>query len=241
MTTITTIHQSDPAYPLMFHDLDRMPTRLGKKPVQFYARGNIELLNSPCVAIIGTREPTQEGINTTRKITRWAVSRGYTIVAGLAPGIDSIAHTTALNSLGNTIAVLASTLGYDIRKVHPGNDHLSYDIVNNGGLLITEYSEPAYAPKRYFERDRLQSALSLLVIPVQAGYTSGTLHTCNHAYDQGRPIRCPYPSKQDYLEHHEKYSGLCRLVDEKKALFFSAKDYTELEGLIRGQREIRGL
>ena len=225
-----TITRSSEVYPRLFRGIANEPTKL-------YTRGDTSLLNTPCVAIIGTREPTPAGIHTTRQITKWCVSQGYTIVAGLCPGIDTVAHETALNELGHTIAVLASTLRGDIHKVHKGNGMLSSDIVNNGGLLITEYDEPAYAPRRYFERDRLQSALSLVVIPVQAGESSGTLHTCSHAINQERSIWLPAPTQSDFETNREKYEGLVTLFLSGKARWFTKDSYPELAEYIASQHK----
>lgn len=201
-------------YPKLLKEID-------DPPILIYAKGNIELLkNSACVAIIGTRNPTNKGLLAAKKIARLFANNKYTIVSGLAIGIDTAGHQGALEaSNGKTIAVLASGLD----KIYPKeNSILAENILSNDGLLISEYPINSRPFKSAFvQRDRIQSGLSLAVCPVQTPIEGGTQHTIRYTMQQKRILFCPYPQESEQIEATQ---GIYNLINYDKALVINDSD-----------------
>ena len=143
------------------------------KCVFLYYKGDINLLLRASISIIGTRKPNKEFIEKGIKVTSYYAKKGYVIVSGLALGCDSIAHKTCVEVGGKTIAVLPSSCD----NIQPSsNKILAEQIVNSGGLLISEYSTGTTISKfNYPQRDRIQSLLSTTIIIIQASNESGTM------------------------------------------------------------------
>ncbi|QOV11040.1 DNA-processing protein DprA [Viridibacillus arvi] len=195
-------------------------------PVVLYCKGNIGLLkNLKNVAVIGTREPTQYGEVAARKLARKFASEGYTIVSGLAKGIDTFGHLGALEAEnGKTIAVMAGSLD----RIYPSeNKGLADKILLNQGLLISEIGIGQRTNKGSFvKRDRIQSGLSLGVCPVQAPLKSGTHHTINYAKLQKRLVFCPTPIEEETIEATQ---GIYALMKETDVFVIRDKaDYIKL-------------
>ena len=157
-------------------------------PKQLYCRGNIKLLNSFCFSVVGTRKFTAYGKEATEHIVSGLAGSGITIVSGLAMGIDAIAHQTALDNELPTIAVLGSTVDDD--GIGPRiNFNLAQEILNNNGLLISEYSKRTDVYRNNFAiRDRITSGLSKGVLVIEAPLTSGALITTKFATEQNRDV-----------------------------------------------------
>jgi len=154
-------------------------------PPVLYVRGNLPPQDESCLAVVGTRRPTIYGRQVTEEIVTDLVHSDITIVSGLARGIDSIAHRTALDAGGKTIAVFAS--GLDI--VYPGeNAKLAQAIVEHGAV-ISEYPLGTRPKAENFPlRNRIMSGLSLGVLVVEAGERSGALITAHQAVEQNREV-----------------------------------------------------
>src|SRR3989344_4792274 len=157
-------------------------------PKKLYWRGNLNLLDSECFAVVGTRKLTSYGKEAAQKITTGLVQSGFTIVSGLAMGIDAVAHQTTLNNGGKTIAVLGG--GVDDKSIGPQiNFKLAIDILKNHGLIISEYPEGFHANEKTFpQRNRIISGLSRGVLIVEADEKSGALITAYCALDQNRDV-----------------------------------------------------
>ena len=171
----------DKKYPMML-------TQISDPPKQLYCRGNLDLLNSECVGVVGTRKLTPYGKESAQYITRGLATAGFTIVSGLAMGIDAVAHQATLDIGGKTIAVLGGGVGD--RKIGPRiNLFLARNILENNGLLISEYSdnEEIYA-LNFAMRNRIISGLSKGVVIVEADINSGSLITAKCALDQNRDV-----------------------------------------------------
>lgn len=154
-------------------------------PFVLYALGNIQLLNEPSIAIVGTRIPTSYGRQVSFHLAKDLARAGFVIVSGLAKGIDAEAHKGAIASGNGTIAVLGN--GIDV--IYPSqNKHLYTEILNDG-LLLSEYP-PGTQPSKYTfpERNRLISGLSLGIVVVEAAGKSGTSITVECALDQGKDV-----------------------------------------------------
>ncbi len=157
-------------------------------PKNLYCRGNISLLNSSCFAVVGTRKLTSYGKETAQQIVRDLANNGFTIVSGLALGIDAVAHQATLDCGGKTIAVLGGGVGDE--NIGPRtNFHLAQNILKNDGLLISEYSDKEKIFAFNFAiRDRIISGLSLGVLVIEADEKSGALITAKCALDQNRDV-----------------------------------------------------
>jgi len=181
MHEIVTIRLSDAGYPKL---LEQIPD----PPETVYCRGNLDLLNSMCFAIVGTRKMTPYGRQTATAMARELVQNAFTIVSGLALGIDAIAHTAALDSDGSTIAVLAG--GIDDAHIYPSlHRSLAQRILRSGGLLLSEYPSGTRPMKHMFpERNRIVSGVSLGVLVIEADEKSGALITARCALEQNRDV-----------------------------------------------------
>ena len=147
-------------------------------PPILFAKGNLELLNQQnTIAIVGSRKALPESINLTKEISKHFIEQDFVIVSGLAEGIDTQAHKTAIEYKGKTIAVLPS----DIINIYPAtNKQLAQQILDNNGLLLSEYPINSKMGKyNFIDRDKIQSGLSLGVFVVESKIDGGTMHTAN--------------------------------------------------------------
>lgn len=155
-------------------------------PLLLFVQGCLpEEHTAATVAIVGTRLPTPYGKQITVRIAKELTEAGITIVSGLARGIDTIAHQTALTSGGKTVAVMGT--GMDL--IYPAeNKKLAAEITGNGAL-ITEYF-PKVLPEQgnFPRRNRIVSGISRAVIVVETRLTGGAMITANIAADQGREV-----------------------------------------------------
>lgn len=148
--------------------------------------GNINLLYKKSFAIVGTRKITEYGKKNCALFTRELVLRNIPIVSGMAIGTDTVVHKTVLENFGETIAVLGSGFNYIFPKE---NITLFEEIVEKGGLIITEYEENVMPNKNNFpKRNRIVTALSEGVLVIEAGYRSGTSITAKHAKEQEKLV-----------------------------------------------------
>lgn len=153
-------------------------------PSSFYIKGKISE-EMPRIAVVGTRKISAYGKLVTEKLVQELVRYNFIIVSGLAYGVDTIAHKTALENQGKTIAVLGSGLN----NIYPySNKKLSQEITKHGAL-ITEYPLDSPALKRYFPwRNRIISGLSLATVVIEAPEKSGALITAQFALEQNREV-----------------------------------------------------
>jgi DNA processing protein len=164
------------------------PTILKKiydPPLILYLKGNFADADQYSIAIVGTREPTNYGKVQAEAITADLIRQGITIVSGLARGIDSIAHETALKNNGRTIAVIGSGLNY----IYPPENKKLFAEIAEKGVIISEY-EPGAGPDavNFPKRNRIISGLSLGVILIETGITGGGMQTASLALDQNREV-----------------------------------------------------
>lgn len=155
-------------------------------PVVLYYKGTIKPSDEKAIAVVGTRKMTGYGKAVTEKFTKGLVAAGLTIVSGLARGIDTVAHKTAIVAGGKTVAVFGSGLNI----IYPlENNSLVEEIINSGGAIISEFP-PDYplAPGNFPLRNRIISGLSLATLVVEAAENSGSLITARLALEQGRDV-----------------------------------------------------
>jgi DNA processing protein len=176
--------QGEPGYP---EDLAEFPD----SPSVLYVRGRVLESDKKAVALVGSRRCTAYGRRLTEQLAMGLVRAGYTVFSGLARGIDGVAHRTALQCGGRTIAALAGGLS----KIYPPEHAELARDVEASGALITEsplLMEPMAG--MFPARNRLISGMSQAVIVVEAAARSGALITATHAAEQGRPVMaCPGP------------------------------------------------
>jgi DNA protecting protein DprA len=153
-------------------------------PLLLHVKGNTSILNDKCIAVVGTRNPTSFGEGKAFEVSEGLANEGYTIVSGLATGVDTAAHAGALKANGHTIAVLA----HGLQMIYPAaNKALAQKILEKNGALVSEY--PWYAtlePWKLIQRDRIQSGLSLGVFVIETGIKGGTMHTVDFCKKQKR-------------------------------------------------------
>lgn len=161
-------------------------TSVDKQPQALYYNGTLPTERQMSVAIVGTRKPTIYGKEVTRKLAEGLAKRGVIVISGLALGIDAIAHTSALDVGGITLAVQANGL----HRVYPStNRGLGERIIAGGGAIISEYEEGVEPlPYQFLARNRIVSGLADCVIVVEAAQRSGTLSTAAHALNQGKDV-----------------------------------------------------
>jgi len=178
------VHGSE-EYPLKLRD--------AVNPIEFfYFRGWWDLVNSrKSVAIVGTRSPSDDGIRRTKKLVRLLLRDGFTIVSGLAKGIDSVAHRTAIEAGGETIAVIGTPITESYPPEHVQlQEHIAQNHLLISQVPIWRYSQQTYRGNRLFfpERNVTMSALTNATVIVEAGETSGTLTQARAALQQGRKL-----------------------------------------------------
>ena len=195
----------DQEYPAALRDLGKA---IEGPPLILFHKGSSSDFNN-CVAIVGTRDPTHFGHMMARKLGRSIAKKGYTVVSGLARGVDTEAHCGALEApRGRTIAVLAW-----LNPVYPKeNTELSYDIVARGALLSEYYYRPGSGfgklnRARFVERNRVTSGISRCVIAIESGKEGGTVHQVRIALSQGRKVFAvkPKSSNKRAMEGHNAF------------------------------------
>ena len=158
---------------------------VSEPPYLVFAIGDLDLLGSPGIAVVGTREPTSYGRNAATDLAAALALAGCSIVSGMARGIDAAAHAAALDAGGDTVGVLGS--GIDV--VYPTENRQLFARVRANGLLISEYP-PGEEPRagNFPRRNRLIAALGRGVLVVEMAVRSGAQHTVNYALEQGKEI-----------------------------------------------------
>ena len=167
----------DKEYPVLLKEIH-------DPPILLYVKGNLPENARVCLAMVGSREATRHGLETSTTLARDLAAAGAVIVSGLARGIDSAAHRGALEA-GTTVAVLGSGLS----KIYPPENRKLADEIWRQGAVISEFpmaTEPL--PHHFPMRNRIISGLSLAVIVVEARQKSGALITVDYALEQGRDV-----------------------------------------------------
>lgn len=169
------------------NDIPTLLRHIPDSPKQLYVRGSVEALSSsPKLAVVGARKATTYGTSVTQKLVGDVAGQGVSIVSGLALGIDGIAHQSALEQNGLTIAVMPCGLD----KLYPTtHQHLAKKILDHGGAIVSEYPDGTPPLRNHFiERNRIVSGLCEAILITEAAQKSGTLHTARFALEQGRSV-----------------------------------------------------
>lgn len=212
------VTQADEAYP----ELLRM---IPDPPPLLYALGQIEILNTPQLAIVGSRNPTHAGQETATDFANYLAGIGLTITSGMALGIDAAAHQGALAAHGQTVAVV----GTGLDRVYPArHKQLAHQIAEHGVLLSEFPIGTPPLPGNFPRRNRIISGLSMGVLVVEAAKQSGSLITAKMALEQGREVFAVPGSI-----HHPLAKGCNALIRQGAKLVEKAEHILEeLEGFV---------
>lgn len=199
-------------YPALLREIHDPPPIL-------YIRGNRLPRDDLAIAIVGTRFATPYGLEMARRLSTAAVQRGFTVVSGLARGIDGIAHDAAIRTGGRTIAVLGS----GVERIYPAEHTTLAGQVIESGMLVSEHPPHAAPTAGAFpRRNRLISGMTLGLIVVEAPGRSGALITARLALEQGREVfAVPGPINQ------KSSRGCHQLIREGAVLIESLDDVIE--------------
>lgn len=210
-TDIVTIF--DKAYPsLLQHIYD--------PPLVLYCQGNQKLFQSkPAISVIGTRKASREGPQKLHFILAPLIHKDWTIVSGLAYGIDYHAHELTLKYGGKTIAVL----GNGFNHLYPAEHEGMFTQIAEKGLVVTEYPPHVKANRHHFpERNRIISGLTEATLVIEATEKSGTNITVEHALEQGKEV---YAVPGSILNANT--TGCHRLIQDGAKLVMNANDILE--------------
>lgn len=207
---VTLISIEDDAYP-------RLLKETADPPVFLSYRGDLSVLEHPCVAVVGTRDMTAYGKRVTEWLVPGLVRAGCTTVSGLAFGVDAVAAQATLDHGGRTVAVLGSGLGVIYPKEHA---RLAEKIVQGGGLLLSEYPFMEGPQQHAFPaRNRIVAGLSLATVVVEAHCKSGALITARLALEENRDVfACPGQLFDPTME------GNHRLIAQSQAQLLTSVD-----------------
>lgn len=168
----------DPLYPQALRWIPDPPPVL-------YMRGVLHPRNAFAIAVVGTRKPSNYGKIVAQRLSTELAQHGYTIVSGLARGIDSLAHQGTLQAGGQTLAVLGS----GINVVYPPENRRLFDRIETHGAVLSEFPFDTKPDRWNFpRRNRIISGLALGTLVIEATIHSGSLHTARHALEQGREV-----------------------------------------------------
>ncbi len=167
----------DSSYPPLLKKIKDAPPIL-------YIKGSLESLHSPCAAIVGTRKASEPGLKIAGKVAQELAINNFTIVSGLALGIDTAAHRGALRDSGKTIAILA----HGLHTIAPSsNKKLAEEILEKGGALVSEHPPGTPArPPEFVRRNRIQSGMSEFSVIVETGEVGGTIYQAQFTREQGK-------------------------------------------------------
>jgi len=168
----------DPAYP-------KSLLETADPPLLLYAQGRLDLLGSPALAVVGSRNPSAQGVDNAHAFAEHLSRAGVTIVSGLARGIDGAAHAGGLAGPGSTIAVV----GTGLDRIYPARHKALAHRIAREGLLLSEFELGVHPlPENFPQRNRLIAGLSRGTLVVEAGLPSGSLITARQALEAGRDV-----------------------------------------------------
>lgn len=157
-----------------------------KPPILLYGSGDMQLLNTHQLAIVGSRNPSAAGKQNAKYFAQGLSQSGWTVTSGLALGIDGLAHEGVLQANGRTIAVLGTGLNNIYPKRH---NNMARRILDQSGALVSEFAPDTPArPENFPRRNRIISGMSLGTLIIEAAIKSGSLITARYAIEQNRDV-----------------------------------------------------
>lgn len=162
--------------------------QVSNPPEELFYKGNIDLLNSNCIAVVGSRNISKYGEALIEKLIPPLVLNGFTIVSGFMYGVDSYAHQKALLCMGNTIAVLPC----GINNIIPSGQTYLYEDICHKGLVISEFSNNLIVQKWHFpNRNRIIAGICHSMLVIEAGQNSGSYKSAQLSLKMGKKVYCP--------------------------------------------------
>ncbi len=197
-----------------------MLKKIKNPPIKIYVKGNKKILNDKAIAIVGSRDCTEKGKENARMFSINLAKAGFTIVSGMAKGIDSASHIGAIDVCGKTIAVLGCGINYVYPKE---NEEIYKKIIETGGAIVSEYQDMIEPDSEKFRnRNRIVSGLSLGILVVEAELRSGTSITARYAKEQNRDVFC-IPNAIE----NKKGIGTNKLIQKGAKLVIEPNDIIE--------------
>ena len=215
----------DTRYPYMLRQIAQPPPIL-------YFRGRFDKKDQHALALVGSRQASRYGVGVARGLSTDLARTGFTIVSGLARGIDTAAHEGALEAGGRTLAVMGSGFAHP----YPMENLPLMNRIAENGLVLSEFplGRPPL-PRNFPRRNRIISGLSLGIVVVEAARRSGSLITASHALEQGRSVFA-VPGRLD----SESSEGANALIQQGAKLVGSAKDIVEDLQYLLPERFLKG-
>lgn len=212
---------ADENYPRLLLEIPSPP------PVLYY-QGEVKFEENqgitPMIGIVGTRKPTEHGRRWTRRISAILAKSGFTIISGLAAGIDGKAHEGCLEVGGRTIGVL----GTGLDRVYPRCNQKLYEAIAQQGLLLSEYPQGTRPDRSNFPaRNRIIAGLSRGVLVMEAPERSGALITARYGNDFGRDVYA-LPHSPD----NEQYRGCLKLLRNGAGMIVEEEELLSMLGVI---------
>ncbi len=171
----TVLDSGFPANLRMVHD----------RPALVFVAGKLEPQDSRAVAVIGSRKSSATGLGVAKSVAEQLVQCGFTVVSGLAAGIDTVAHTAALARGGRTIAVIGTGLH---RSYPPQNAELQHQIASEGAVISQFWPDAPPTRRSFPQRNAVMSGIALATVVVEASHTSGARTQARLALAHGRPV-----------------------------------------------------
>ncbi|WP_414549353.1 DNA-processing protein DprA [Anabaena sp. CCY 0017] len=201
-------------------DYPRLLLETPSPPPMLYYRGEVELLENlgqkPLVGIVGTRKPSEYGLRWTRQISTALAKNGFTVVSGMAEGIDTESHLATMKAGGRTIAVLGT--GVDVIYPHKNRD--LYKQILTQGLVVSEYPAKTPPDRTHFpRRNRIIAGLSRAILVMEAPVKSGALITASYANEFGRDVYALPGKIDDYPSQ-----GCLKLINQGASLILKELD-----------------
>lgn len=218
---IEVLFPEDAEYPTLLKSLPNAPTVLCRV-------GKLSEVSERCVAIVGTERPTVEAINVTLDLSIRLVEAGFTIVSGLANGIDTNAHYGALGVNGTTIGVLSA----DFSSIYPPENHELAMKIHETGCLFSEHPFPTPpTPANLVLRNRIISGLSMATVVIETSEKGGAMHTAKYAQRQDRPV---FACQWD--KHNQQSDGTRQLIKTGSLSFLPDQLGTVIDMLMHPER-----
>ncbi len=185
-------------------------------PIVLFVRGNLKALCSNCFSIVGTRYPSSYGKVNAEKFARELAQQSFTIISGLARGVDTTVHMAVVSAGAQTLAILGS----GIDTIYPYENKKLAEQITEQGALVSEFPMGTKPDAPHFpRRNRIIAGMSMGTLVIEAGEKSGALITADYALDQGREVFAMPGSV-----NNPKALGTNRLIQQGAKLTINVKD-----------------
>lgn len=166
-------------------DYPELLSKIHRAPQMLFMKGNIDLLKTNCVSVVGSRQVSEEGIRRTQRVSLALAANGFTVISGLAKGVDTAAHICTMKAGGNTIAVI----GTPITKAYPSENRPLQSKISEGHLVVSQFPlQQPVSPFNFPQRNFTMCGLSMATVIVEAGETSGALYQAKACMQESRTL-----------------------------------------------------